>query len=113
MADDWKSYVDLDGTHVIVAANSPSTAGELLEQRGLHRAQIVQACGSEPYALGELADYVWSSGEFAVRYELVPRIRYAVGVLDQVAQALNGEVPAGMLRKVSRVLQGVDEVPHG
>jgi len=76
VADDWMSYVDLDGTLMIQAACSPTTAAELAERRGLHPAQIVStADGSDHHLITELIGEAWRLADFAARSELVPRIQ--------------------------------------
>lgn len=84
---DWKSYVDLDGTHVHVAANSPATVAELLEQRGVHRAQVVQV-GGEPQLLAELIGEAWQLADFAARHELVPRVAALQAECEQLRNRL-------------------------
>jgi hypothetical protein len=76
VADDWKSYVDLDGTTVLQHVKAPTTIAELLEQRGMHRAQIVQtADGTDHHLIAELIGEAWQLADFAARSELVPRIQ--------------------------------------
>jgi len=114
VAEEWKSYIDLDGTHIIASANAPTTVDELLERSGLRPEQIVQnAAGTEVYALPALLGEAWQIADFAARYELVPRIQNALSVLAQVRSALNGAAPAGALRAVEQILRGEREVPRG
>lgn len=109
-ADDWKSYIALDGTHVIVAANAPTTVAELLEQRGLHRAQIVQnAEGTESHLVAELLDEAWQMADFVARYELVPRIAELQARIDAAVKLLDdydGSTNLATLAKISAALTG-------
>lgn len=98
MADDWKSYVDLDGTHVHVAANSPTTVAELLEQRGVHRAQIVQtADGTDHHLIAELIGEAWQLADFTARHQLVPRLAELQARLDAVAKTCDAAEIAVMI----------------
>lgn len=73
MTDEWKSYVDLDGTHVHVAANLPTTVDELIERHGI-RPGLLVATAPEAALLTELLAEAWHAADFAARHELVPRV---------------------------------------
>lgn len=113
MAEEWKSYIDLDGTHVIVSANAPTTVDELLRRRGLHPARLVHnAGGTEGHLLADLLGEAWQIADFGARSELVPRIQNALSRLAQVRSALNGAAPAGTLLAIEQILRGVRDLPR-
>lgn len=109
--DNWKSYVELDGGHVIVAANSPTTVAELLEHRGLHDAQIVQnAAGTEHHLIAELIREAWMLADFAARYELVPRVTELWNLVHGIRDALmeGGQNAQSRWRKAIQLLEQAD-----
>ncbi|WP_410676695.1 hypothetical protein [Amycolatopsis sp. cmx-4-68] len=89
MTDQWKSYTEPDGTEVLQHVNAPTTVNELMEHRGLHRAQIVHnAAGTEHYLIAELIGEAWQLADFAARHELVPRLAALQAKHDQLQTQL-------------------------
>jgi hypothetical protein len=117
MADDWKSYVDLDGTTVLQHVKAPTTVAELLEKHGLHRAQLVQnAAGTEHHLIAELISEAWQLADFAARHELVPRVAELQGRIDQIRAVLAAHYDADAdtgteVNVVARITSIIDSAP--
>ena len=117
MADEWKSYVDLDGTHVLAPANAPTTIDGLMERMGLHEAQILRnAAGTEVYSVIELLATAWQMADFGARSDLVPRITHLQARLDQIHAVLDAyydaETDVGTeANVVARISAIVDKPP--